>query len=88
MTEQETQLKFPLVWHGRLVTFAKAGDMAEIIMDVLLRMDLEAAQVMPGNTSSNGTYRTWQISAKVLDQDMLHALFFNLEHLPNVKMLI
>ena len=90
-TEQELYnggLSFPLTWNGRVLAYSSAGDLAELITDVLERAELPQYSCVPGNVSSSGTYRTWIIKALVPDYPTLRILFANLEHLPGVKMLI
>jgi len=88
MTDFNDPLKFPLVWHGRLVVFAKAGDISQLIADVFDKLKLDDMEITQANTSSAGTYRTWQLKAEIQDHETLNALFYNLEKLPGVKMLI
>ncbi len=84
----DSGLKFPLTWNARVLAYSSAGDIAELITDVLERANLPQYACVPGNVSSSGTYRTWVIKALVPDYPTLRILFSNLEQLPGVKMLI
>jgi len=84
----DSGLKFPLTWNARVLAYSSAGDIAELITDVLERANLPQYACVPGNVSSSGTYRTWVIKALVPDYPTLRILFSGLERLPGVKMLI
>lgn len=81
-------LRFPLTWHGRLITHASTGDITPLIQSIYAQLALSNTEAVPANISAKGTYRTWQLRADVPDADTLHSLFSRLENLPGVKMLI
>ncbi len=85
---EENGLKFPLQWHGRLIAFANVGDITPLIEDVFRSFHLDDAIVASANTSSSGTYRTWQLSATIPEFLILRGIFKALENLPGVRMLI
>ena len=85
---EESGLKFPLQWHGRLIAFANVGDITPLIEDVFKTFHLDDAVITHANTSSSGTYKTWQLSATIPELMVLRGLFNSLESLPGVRMLI
>ena len=85
---EENVLKFPLKWHGRLIAFANVGDISPLMEDVFRSFHLDDAVVESANTSSSGTYKTWQLSATIPDPLILRGIFKALENLPGVRMLI
>ena len=85
---EETGLKFPLQWHGRLISFAKEGDISPLVKDAFCAFMLDDGEISFANTSSSGTYVTWQLSATIPDILTLRGLFKALENLPGVRMLI
>ena len=88
MYMEDNGLKFPLKWHGRLIAYANAGEITPLIEDVFRACHLEDASVSFANTSSAGTYKTWQLSATIPDIFTLRGMFKALENLPGVRMLI
>ena len=85
---EENGLNFPLEWHGRLIAFANVGDITPLIEDAFRTFRLDDAVVARANTSSSGTYKTWQLSATIPDILILRGIFKALENLPGVRMLI
>ena len=88
MDTPQAQLKFPLTWHGSLIVFKTAGDISPLIQEVFAHLRLGETTLVPGKSSSAGTYAVWKLSAVVKDYETLLALFASLEGLPGVKMLI
>ena len=84
----DTELKFPLTWHGSLVTRTSAGDMRLLIQDVFASLKLTETTLERGNTSRSGTYTTWKVSAVLPDRLTMLALFTRLEQLPGTRMLV
>ena len=81
-------LKFPLVWNGRLVTYAEASDIEAGVKRIYSGLGLTDGTVVNGNVSSKGRYVTWQLKCTAPSLEVLRALFSGLETLPGVRMLI
>ena len=88
MTDITGKLQFPADWHGTLITYASAGEIASLIQDVFDNMRLTGTEIIPAHTSKSGTYRTWKLSATIPSREEMLALFQNLGSLPGVKMLL
>ncbi|MBQ9368305.1 MAG: DUF493 family protein [Victivallales bacterium] len=88
MTDIKSKLQFPADWHGTLITYAKAGDIAPLIQEVFDKMNLLGTEIIPAHTSASGTYRSWKLSATLPTREDMELLFANLGALPGVKMLL
>lgn len=81
-------LKFPLVWNGRLLTYAETPDVEENVKRIYAGLGLTDGTIINGNVSSRGRYVTWQLKCTAPSLEVLRALFSGLETLPGVRMLI
>lgn len=84
----QSELKFPLVWKGRLIVQADAEGTEGEIVRAFACLGLSDGTVGTGSVSSKGSYRSWSVQATVPDLVTLRSLFKILESLPKVKMLI
>ena len=85
--EHET-LKFPVHWRGSLIVAADTPAVAEQVEQIYQAMGLADGEIDRGPDSSGGKYETWRLACTVDSQPTLRALFYALEGLPGVRMLI
>ncbi len=85
--DSQTDLQFPLLWHGRLITISDAQNIPQLVQE-LFRCLLLNGQITQGRRSGGDRYRSWQLSATLPDRPTMEALFHGLEEIPGVRMLI
>ncbi|MEN9359727.1 MAG: hypothetical protein RL095_1262 [Verrucomicrobiota bacterium] len=81
-----SEIKFPVDWHFKIIGLASA-DLASPLAEVLHKHGCSAVPVA-GSISSNGNYRTWNVSVVFLDRAHMETMSQALAQVPGVKMVL
>lgn len=84
----QPSLKFPLKWHGKLVTASEIGDVTDVVFGIFSSLALADGMIESSALSSRGAYRSWSLSATIPEHEVLKLLFDRLRTVPGVKMII
>ncbi len=88
MTKTETaELKFPVVWHYRIIVEQNVPDTFERICQIAEEFELDAKPIA-GQSSASGKYLSYKLSATCRDRKMLHDLSHALNAIQGVKFLL
>jgi putative lipoic acid-binding regulatory protein len=80
----ETKLKFPCRWHGRVIAVDHPGT-KERLDQSLKDHGYHQEEVLPGNLSSNGNYRSFAVSVELRGEGDLDRLVKGLGAVAGVK---
>lgn len=81
-----SEIKFPVDWHFKIIGLASA-DLAEPLAAVLHSHGCPK-QPVAGSLSSNGSYRTWNVSVIFNDRAHMEEMSLALSQVPGVKMVL
>ena len=88
MTTTETaELKFPVVWHYRIIVEQSAPDTFERICQVAEEFKLDTKPIA-GQSSATGKYLSYKLSATCRNREMLQDLSRALNNIQGVKFLL
>jgi putative lipoic acid-binding regulatory protein len=84
---QDQELKFPVKWHYKIITFASRSDSQNEIISILRSHGVDKIPT-PGHSSKNGKYLTYNVTVTFYDKESMENLSSALSRAECVRFLL